>query len=68
MNKRILSVTLILSLILSLCTFNITANAAIGIEHEEQVSKLNAFGILTGYPNTSYDAGAAVSASDFVGA
>lgn len=68
MNKRILSVTLILSLILSLCTFNITANAAIGIEHEEQVSKLNAFGILTGYPNTSYDAGGAVSASDFVGA
>ncbi len=66
MNKRIISITVILSVILSMCVFTLNANAAIGIAHEEQVSKLNAFGILSGYPDKNYKADAQVSAKDFV--
>lgn len=68
MNKRFLGIILAISMLMSLCSFNITAQAAIGIEHEAEVSKLNAFGILTGYPDTSYKASTAVTAKDFTAA
>ncbi len=68
MNKRILGIILTISMLASLLSFNITAQAAIGIEHEAQVSKLNAFGILTGYPDTNYKATATVTAKDFTDA
>lgn len=68
MNKRILGIILTISMLLSMCEFSLTAQAALGIEHEEEVSKLNAFGILTGYPDTSYKASSTVSAKDFVNA
>lgn len=68
MNKRLIGIILSISMLISLFGSGITARAAIGIEHEAEVSKLNAFGILTGYPDTNYKAGAAVAAKDFVAA
>lgn len=67
MNKRFLSIVLALTVILSTLTgIGTVAYAAIGIEHEAQVSKLNAFGILSGYPSADYKADAQVTARDFV--
>lgn len=67
MSKRIFGIALVLSMLLSVCVF-VGADAAIGIDHEEQVSKLNAFGILSGYPDAGYKADAQVTAKDFVNA
>ncbi len=65
MSKRLLSIALTLSMLLTIGVFTTATQAAIGIEHEEQVSKLNAFGILSGYPDSGYQADAQVAAKDF---
>ena len=66
MNKKVFSMILALSMLVSVYAFPISGHAALGIEHEAQVSKLNAFGILTGYPDTNYKASDNVSAKEFV--
>ncbi len=66
MSKRIISLFTALTVLISVCVFGTSAYADIGIEHESQVSKLNAFGILTGYPDPAYKADAQVTAKDFV--
>lgn len=68
MNKRVLSIILVLSTVISACVFAMPAHAAIGIAHEAEVSKLSAFGILTGYPDANYKASDTVSAGDFTAA
>ena len=68
MNKKILGIILTISMLVSFITVPNTAQAAIGIDHEAQVSKLNAFGILSGYPDAAYNASAQVTAKEFIDA
>lgn len=68
MNKKlgIVGLFTVLAMMVSIFPFGTVAYANVGIDHEAQVSKLNAFGILTGYPDADYKADAQVTASDFV--
>ncbi len=65
MKKKISSVILTLSMLISLLVPMTTAQAALGINHEFEVSLMAALGIVPGYPE-SYTASAPVSQSEFV--
>lgn len=64
MKKRMLSIILTLAVLVSMLIPVTGAQAALGINHELEVSLMAALGIVPGYPD-NYEAGAAVKASDF---
>lgn len=64
MKKRMLSIILTLAVLVSMLIPVTGAQAALGINHELEVSLMAALGIVPGYPD-NYEADAAVKASDF---
>ncbi len=65
MKKRILGLVLTLSILMGLPVSVTVTHAAIGINHELQVSLMAALGVVPGYPD-NYDAAAKVSQKDFI--
>ncbi len=65
MKKRVLGFALTLLMLVSLIIPTGSAQAAMGVNHELQVSLMAALGIVPGYPD-NYEAAAKVSQKDFV--
>ena len=65
MKKRIISLLIALSTVITLFVPSAVVHAELGIKNELQVSLMAALNIVPGYPS-SYDAEAKVSAKDFV--
>lgn len=65
MKKRILGIVLTLSMLISVLVPVTVTQAAMGINHELQVSLMAALGIVPGYPD-NYNAEAKVSQNDFI--
>lgn len=65
MRKRIVSMIIVLSVVITLIVPSTAVHAELGIKNELQVSLLAALNIVPGYPS-SYDAEAKVSSKDFV--